>query len=492
MKTESENADLDITQAALINDLAFYECDHVSRSDWLPFFTPRQLEGRWILTNRMGNWDILSEENYTLLHRLYVPRPLIEKLAENLLVIYDDNPNILLERWKSWNGRNYDGPSLHIIHLTQRCNLRCKYCHSSAISIDAKGYDLEEGTALKIIDFISASPSKIINVAFQGGEPTLRPDLMELILERLSKVCADKGKELHASITTNGTLLSPDVMAVLEKYKVKTTFSIDGPPEIHDEIRTYRNGRGSYADAMTGRRKLYTNSLTPLSGSIMVITRRSLHRIREIIDQYVEMGQTIIRLKVVSRLGRSKAIWDDYSVSFEEYWEAYVDGIEYMKELLERDVYIVEYSLLTALRKILEGQNLTDMDSRNPCGLVYGLLNYDIDGKIYACHEGKRQNEFYLGTVDESPIDILMSERANKIASASVLDKHSECRSCAYLPYCAPCPAHDYQKTGNREIVPYKSWECLFTQNLYDYVFNSFDTNHESLMAWWRFQKLRS
>ncbi len=470
----------------------FYGTHRVPRSAWLPFFTPRRLNEKWILTNRMGDWDILENDDYQSLHLLYTPRPLIERLAERRLVLYDDNPATMLERWRQWNGTNYDGPTLHIIHLTQRCNLTCSYCHSSAIPVTAKGRDLKEETALNIVDFITATPSDVISIAFQGGEPTLRPDLIEMILERLTRACAAYGKELRAGITTNGTLLSREVMAVLERYGVRTTFSFDGPKDIHDTIRTYENGQGSYDDAMAGRRNLYRNSLAPLSGAIMVLTRRSIHRVRDIIDEYVEMGQTVIRLKAVTKLGRSKATWDDNAISLDEYWEAYQDAIAYMRAYQEQDVMITEYNLLTALRKILEGQNLADVDSRNPCGLVYGVLNYDIDGKIYACHEGKRLKEFQLGTVDDSVDEILLSKRSAEIAASSVLDQHPECRGCAYLPYCAPCPAHNYQKTRDRAMVPHESLECLLTLKLHDYVFTQLDQNPEPLLAWWRYQKLRT
>lgn len=465
--------------------------ERVPRSAWLPFFTPRRLGGRWVLTNRMGDWSILEDGEYQSLFEIYTPRELIERLAERRLVIHGDNPGELLPRWQHWHGSNFDGPSLHIVHLTQRCNLTCSYCHSSAIPVTASGRDLSDEVAVKIIDFIAATPNKRVNIAFQGGEPTLRPDLIELMMARLSAACARDGRTLSAGITTNGTTLSPEVMEVLERYQVRTTVSFDGPRDIHDSIRTHTDGRGSFDEALAGREKVRRESKAPLSGSIMVLTRSSISRVREIVDQYVAFGQHMIRLKPVTRLGRSKATWDDNAIDFDTFWEAYVEAVTYMASLQQQDIMICDQWLMTGLRKLLDGQNMGDVDARNPCGLVYGVLNYDIDGKIHACHEGKRQKAFQLGSVDDAVEDVLMSRQAAQIASASVLDKHPTCRGCSYLPYCTPCPAHAYQQTRDREIVPHESWECLFTLKLHDLLFDWLERDPAPLLAWWRFETLR-
>lgn len=466
--------------------------DHVPRCDWLPFFTPRRVGQNWVLTNRMGEWQIVRDEEYRALQQLFVPRELIERLAKHRLVIHGENEQTLLARWRGWNGPHYDGPSLHIVHLTQRCNLTCNYCSSSAIPVTARGRDLDSDVAVRVADFIAESPAEHITVIFFGGEPTLRPDLMELMLARLTRSCSLSGKILHAGMTTNGTLLSGEVLEVLERYQVKTSISFDGPPDIHDRIRTYENGAGSYDDAVDGRRTLQASSPELLGGPALVLTRESIHRVREIIGQFVDMGQTVIALKPVAREGFGKASWGDHAIEFDEYWAAYEDGLDYMKELMDKKVFVIEAALLTALRKVFEGQNLGNVDRRNPCGLVYGVLSYDVDGKIHACHGGLRQKEFLLGTVDDPWDDIVMSRKAAEIASSSVLEQHAECRACAYLPYCAPCPAHNFQNTGNREMVPHQSWECLFTLKLHDYVFGNLDRNPETLLAWWRRYVMRT
>lgn len=86
---------------------------------------------------------------------------------------------------------------------------------------------------------------------------------------------------------------------------------------------------------------------------------------------------------------------------------------------------------------------------------------------------------------------MLAGSVANKLAGASVLDKHAECRACAYLAYCAPCPASAHQSTGSIEIKPYVDFHCKFTLKLNDWIFDKLENDSTRLMAWWRQDAIR-
>ena len=48
------------------------------------------------------------------------------------------------------------------------------------------------------------------------------------------------------SLTTNATLLRPDIIEFLAENRVGVTISIDGPKEMQDQFRVFKNGTGSY------------------------------------------------------------------------------------------------------------------------------------------------------------------------------------------------------------------------------------------------------
>lgn len=458
--------------------------DFIQRWEWLPFYNMRSIQDKIILTNRAGDWDILTQEEFNQINKPLVSRIMIERLAESNLILYNNNQDSVLETWKAFNNNiDQNGPQLHIIHLTRRCNLGCSYCHSAAIPLDKKNQDLNNSNALYIADFIIDSPSEFVSINFQGGEPTLMPGLIKTIMDKLLK----SNKKIKASITTNGTNLNDEVVQILKEYKISISISIDGPREIHDKIRIDREGNGSYDKVIEAREFIKNTEGLKYSGSIMVLSKDTISNVKGIIDEYVANKQRYVHLKPVTKLGFGKSYWNDLGVDFETYWKYYIEGIEYMLSLQEKGITIMELQMKFALQMLIERTKPNYVDFRNPCGLVYGVLNYDIDGKIYGCHEGKRKKEFLLGdSATANAIELLNSEKANNLASSSVLDKNEECQKCAYLPYCSPCPANTLQMTGTTEIKPYEDFHCKFTLHLFDWLFDKLENDPDKIMGWWR------
>lgn len=58
------------------------------------------------------------------------------------------------------------------------------------------------------------------------------------------------------SITTNGTLLSADIVQKMKEYDFTVCVSLDGPKEIHDACRMSKDGRGSFDQVMEGIQRL--------------------------------------------------------------------------------------------------------------------------------------------------------------------------------------------------------------------------------------------
>jgi sulfatase maturation enzyme AslB (radical SAM superfamily) len=65
---------------------------------------------------------------------------------------------------KSFNG-------LHMVVVTLRCNQRCNYCHASSQPTDQQRWDMTPETAINVVHKIMASPSEVIKIEFQGGNP---------------------------------------------------------------------------------------------------------------------------------------------------------------------------------------------------------------------------------------------------------------------------------------------------------------------------------
>ena len=127
-------------------------------------------------------------------------------------------------------------------NMTRRCNLKCIHCYSNSADIDYPDeLTTEEGK--KLIDDLAAFGSPVI--LFSGGEPLMRKDLLEL-----AQYATDKG--MRAVISTNGTLITKEIAAKLQKIGLSYVgVSLDGLEKTHDR---FRGKKGAFAAAIEGIR----------------------------------------------------------------------------------------------------------------------------------------------------------------------------------------------------------------------------------------------
>lgn len=113
-------------------------------------------------------------------------------------------------------------------NVTRRCNLRCVHCYSQS---EDRGYSgelsLDEGK--RLIDDLAGFGSPVI--LFSGGEPLIRPDILDLI-----RYATQKGR--RAVLSTNGTLITPTLSEKLKDIGLSYVgISLDGLQKVHDSFR---------------------------------------------------------------------------------------------------------------------------------------------------------------------------------------------------------------------------------------------------------------
>ena len=121
-----------------------------------------------------------------------------------------------------------------VLHLTQRCNLRCKYCFMAL----GTG-EMTEEVAKAAVDYAIKHSGKYVRVNFFGGEPLLRFDLIQYVTNYI-KTATDKPTRLD--IVTNGTLLSQEFFDFAVENKIRISLSYDGLA--NDDNRVNEDGKG--------------------------------------------------------------------------------------------------------------------------------------------------------------------------------------------------------------------------------------------------------
>lgn len=142
------------------------------------------------------------------------------------------------------------------LELTERCNLRCKYCVYSDVNNDYRFFGENEmtfETASKAVDFLMkhSNQNKKVYIGLYGGEPLLRFPLIKQIVEYVSAKYPNR--EVSYSMTSNMTLMTAEIAEYLVNIKdMSVVISLDGPKEIHDRQRVFKNGEGTFSATMNG------------------------------------------------------------------------------------------------------------------------------------------------------------------------------------------------------------------------------------------------
>lgn len=133
------------------------------------------------------------------------------------------------------------------LEITQQCNLRCEYCVYSGNYSHMRSHTnshMDWNTVKGSIDFYKSHNIDCADadISFYGGEALLEFDLVKAAVEYARGKFTNK--PLHMSISSNGVLLTPYVIAWLSKNPdVTVTVTLNGPYQ--DNYRRLRDGGGS-------------------------------------------------------------------------------------------------------------------------------------------------------------------------------------------------------------------------------------------------------
>jgi len=110
-----------------------------------------------------------------------------------------------------------------IIGITGDCNFRCSYCYQRRTD-----RYLDSATAEKAVNFFSPYLAPDCNVVFYGGEPLLGLDRIKEIVRFFQAKNGRVKKRIGFSISSNGSLIDDDVLALFESNRFSVLLSFDG------------------------------------------------------------------------------------------------------------------------------------------------------------------------------------------------------------------------------------------------------------------------
>ena len=154
-------------------------------------------------------------------------------------------------------------------NCTRTCNLKCMHCYAGS---DAQRYDqLSTDEAKRMIDDLAAFGSPVL--LFSGGEPCVRPDLVELMSYA-------KTAGMRVVLSTNGTLITPQLARRFAEVGLSYVgVSLDGTQKTHD---AFRGVEGAFEQSMRGLACAQEQSIKV--GLRMTLNKLNFHEVDAIFD----------------------------------------------------------------------------------------------------------------------------------------------------------------------------------------------------------------
>ena len=305
------------------------------------------------------------------------------------------------------------------MHITHRCNLRCKYCYITA------GQEMDnELSTQEIFNFIDQfhdMGGENQTIAISGGEPLMREDFWEIV------AYAQK-YGISLIMATNGILVDEDMAERIKNNFCSVQVSLDGPREIHDEVR----GKGSYDAAMKAIENFVNAGINPYINA--VVTNSNYNKLDHLVKVADKYGLASVKSPPLMAIGKGENTSQPSVLELVKAW--------WLVDKTSRDLnsHVPLDNKKSATEPYISKYGYH-------CGAAINSISLDSDGSIYPC-QASQIPEFLAGNIrDDSLKNIWENSSVFEEWRATSVEKIEECSDCEWRYYCAGgCRMHAYSE----------------------------------------------
>lgn len=426
-----------------------------------------------LITGETGEYLFLSDTQLNQLIYKQVDRH--GDLYRNLLArhfiyepgVHDPLPEMAAQ-YRSRKDFLFGGPALHIFVVTLRCNHTCQYCQVSRAPLGDARHDMSAEHAAYAVDRLFESPSPVLTVEFQGGEPLLAFNRIQQVIEAVQKRNEIEQRSIQFVISSTLHQLSEEMLDFAQVHDVHFSTSLDGPAFLHNANRPTPT-RDSYERTLDGIRRVRERLGHDKVSALTTLTAKSLEYPEAIIDEYVAQGFNSISLRPLSPYGFAKKseLRLDYSV--DQYIKFYKRSLAYLITVNAQGAYLSEGYASLLLTNILTPFSTGYVDLRSPAGAGVGVLVYNYDGSVYPSDEARMllemgEDGLRLGEVSQPLKELLASPAIDLLLSAGVAEALPGCTDCALVPYCGADPVEHYARQG--DPIGHRAFSAFCQRNM--------------------------
>jgi len=338
-----------------------------------------------------------------------------------------------------------------VLNLTNQCNLSCQYCYEfgadKVATPSGKPKFMNFETAKASVDFLlqQSAGRRGVHITFFGGETLMNFPLLQNVVIYARDRADEQGRSIDFSMTTNATLLTPAIIEFLSENRIGVTVSMDGPADLHDKLRVFANGRGSYGIIEPRVRELIQKHRTrpitarvTLTSGVTDVIRIFRHLKNDL--GFHEVGFAPVTTSPNQLYAINDRGMDDVLAQFHQLAD------EYLEYALRGEMHGFS-NVSDTLSELYQGVNKS-----HPCGAALGLVGVGPSGDIAPCHRFVDSDTHALGHISTG-ID---REKQNDFLRRGHINSKYDCHTCWARPLCAGGCHHEayvrYGDTGHPNL----------------------------------------
>ena len=325
------------------------------------------------------------------------------------------------------------------LHIAHDCNLACKYCFAEEGEYHGRRALMSYEVGKKALDFLikNSGNRRNLEVDFFGGEPLMNWQVVKDLVAYGREQEKIHNKHFRFTITTNGVLLNDEIQEFVNKEMDNVVLSLDGRKEINDQMRPFRNGKGSYDLIVPKFQKLAESRNQEKYYIRGTFTRNNLDFSNDIMH-FADLGFKQMSIEPV--VGDES---DPYAIREEDIPKIMEEYDKLAKMMIEREKEGKGFNFFHFMIDLNGGPCVAKRLSG--CGSGTEYLAVTPWGDLYPCHQFVGQDDFLMGNVDDG---IVKPEIADDFRSCNVYSK-DKCRNCFAKFYCSGgCMANSYNFHG--------------------------------------------
>jgi uncharacterized protein len=314
------------------------------------------------------------------------------------------------------------------LHLTERCNMACHYCHAPRsqrqMSPDAAAQAVAAAFRSARLHGFSR-----VRLKYAGGEPTLNLPALHAAHERAERLRDAQGIALEAVLMTNGLRLREDLLDYLARHAIGISISLDGLGAEHDAQRPAAGTAATTAGAVCANLERVVARGLRAHVSI-TLTRYNAAGLPALAAYLLDLGVPF-SLNFARPVRRTDPGLLPEAATL-------IGALEDAFAVIEGQ--LPQHSLLGVLS---DRANLTAPHAHT-CGVGRNYLVFGLDG-VAKCH--MELGHVVAPATDADPLARVRADTAG-VQNPSVEDKPA-CQDCPWQTYCTGgCPRLAHQATG--------------------------------------------